>query len=92
VPALLAGVPQPSAVGPVSGLMHMEGRLGGSLAAPEARVQARLVRGAVGGTRLAKVRCAAGARSWGARVSWRGGGVGAPFGAPLEHLLLCCGP
>eukprot|EP00967_Tisochrysis_lutea_P158364 scaffold323514_cov15-Tisochrysis_lutea.AAC.1 len=56
-PLYVAGVPaQPSAVGPVSGLMYIDGRLGGSSSAPEAELHARLVQGAIGDTRLAKVR------------------------------------
>lgn len=53
----VAGVPaQPSAMGPVSGLLYIDGHLGGSSSAPEAELYARLAQGAVGGTRLAKVR------------------------------------
>lgn len=49
-------VPQPAALGPVSGLMYIDGALSGSTLAPQARLRARLEQGAVGATRLARVR------------------------------------
>jgi len=55
LPGALYVPAQPSAVGPVSGLLYIDGHLGGSSAAPEAQLDAQLTQGAVGNTRLAKV-------------------------------------